>query len=132
MEKNQQELIFSLSMFEQKIQNLQQQMQAVDQSIIDLSSISLGLDEISQKESNEILAQIGAGIFARAKLISKDLIVNTGAGNLVKKTIPETKNLLNKQVEKLKEVKEELSKALEETGKELEKLMKDAEKMNSG
>ena len=46
MEKNQQELFFKLSMFEQQIQNIQQQLQAVEKAILDLGSLSLDLEEL--------------------------------------------------------------------------------------
>ena len=88
MEKNQQEqqeMLFKLSMFEQKIQQLQQQLQAVEQGTIELNSLNLGLDEIKGKKEKEIFALIGRGIFAKAKLISEDLIVEVGEKKFVKK-----------------------------------------------
>jgi len=38
MEEKQQEIMFKLSMFEQQIQQLQQQLQAVEESVVDLNS----------------------------------------------------------------------------------------------
>ena len=90
-EQNQQEILFKFSMYEQQIKQLQQQMQAVEQGIIELSSLNLGLDELVGNTGKEIRAPIGRGIFVDAKLNSEELIVDIGRGNLVKKSIPETK-----------------------------------------
>ncbi len=126
-EKNpqeQQEIMFKLSMFEQQIQQLQQQLQAVEKGVAELDSLNLGLDELVGKEGKEIFASIGKGIFAKAKLLSEDLIVDIGNKNFVKKTIPETQKLVKDQIEKLEEVKKELDKNLEATSEELRGLIK--------
>jgi len=123
MDKNQEELMYKLSMYEQQIQQLQQQLQAVEQAIIEMNSLVLGLDELVGKEGKEILAPIGRGIFVKTKLISEDLTVDVGGKNFVKKSVPETKKLIQDQVEKLEEVKNELEGNLEEINSCLEKAM---------
>ena len=127
-QQEQQEIMFKLSMFEQQIQQLQQQLQAVEKGIIDLSSLNLGLDEVVGKEGKEIFASIGKGIFAKAKLISEDLIVDIGSKNFVKKTIPETQKLVKNQIENLEEVKKELNNNLEATSNELRGLIQNVDK----
>jgi prefoldin alpha subunit len=127
-QQEQQEIMFKLSMFEQQIQQIQQQLQSVEQGIIELNSLNLGLDEMVGKEGKEIFASIGKGIFAKAKLISEDLIVDIGDKNLVKKTIPETQKLVKNQMEKLEEVKKELDNNLESTSNELRGLIQSVDK----
>ena len=128
MEKNQQELIFKLSVFEQQIQQLQQQLQAVEQGLIDLSSLNLGLDDFKKSENKEIFAPIGRGIFIKAKILSENLTVDVGGKNFVQKTIPQTKELIEEQIKKLEEIKKELSNNLEDISMELDKTMLDAKK----
>jgi len=128
MEKNQEELMYKLQMYEQQIQQLQQQLEAVEQAIIEMSSLVLGLDELVGSKDKEILAPIGRGIFAKTKLISEDLTVDVGGKNFVKKSIPETKKLIENQVEKLEEVKKELESNLEEINNELTATFMDAQK----
>ena len=143
MEHNQQEIIFKLSMFEQQMQQLQQQIQAVEQSVVELQSLSEGLNEFKDSENaknsqenfgatksgkqdfvgKEIMAQIGRGIFIKSKIISKDLLVDVGERNFVKKTIPETQELINEQVVKLKEARISLNNSIEEVSREAEKLV---------
>ncbi len=119
----QQELLFKFSMFERQIQELQQQIEAVERGIIDLTSLNFGLDELKGNIGKEIFAPLGKGIFVKTKLVSEELNVDIGEGNLVKKSIPETKKLIEEQIGKLKEVKGEFENNLEQLGNELTKLM---------
>lgn len=128
MEKNQQELMFKLSMFEQQIQQLQQQIQAVEQGIVEMNTLSIGLDELKGSEGKEILAPIGRGIFAKTKLFSEELTVDIGGGNLVKKSIDGTKKIIEEQVEKLKDVHKELNNNLEKIDEEMEKVVEEEKK----
>jgi prefoldin alpha subunit len=127
MEQDNQELIFKLSMMEQQIQQIQQQLQIVEQGIIELGGLNLGLDELIGKEGQEILAPIGKGIFTKAKLISEELLVDIGDKKFVTKSIPDTKEMIKKQIIKLDDVKKQLENALEELSAELTKTLKEAE-----
>jgi len=119
----QQELMFKLQMFEQQAQQIQQQLQAVEQAMVEMKSLNLGLDELKGAEGKEIMAPIGRGIFAKTKLLSEELTVDIGGKNFVKKSIPDTKKLVEGQINKLEEVKKDLDGNLEELGKELQGVM---------
>ena len=127
MDQQQQEILFKLSMSEQHIRQLQQQLQAVEESMIELRSLDLGLDDIKDSAGKDMLASLGRGIFVKAKLLSEDLIVDVGSKNLVKKRIPETKKIIKDQTEKLHEVKKELEERVDEINKELTKLIFEAQ-----
>jgi prefoldin alpha subunit len=126
--KEQQELAIQFQMFEQQIRMIQEQLQAVEQAIIDLGSLNLELDELVGKRDNEILAPIGRGIYANAKLLSEELLVDIGNKNFVKKSIPETKKILQEQLKKLNKVKEELNGELDNINSELTKVFAEHQK----
>lgn len=128
MDKEQQELMFKLSLFEQQMQNIQQQLQAVEKALDDMNTLSLGLEELKGAEGKEIFAPIGRGIFAKAKLLSEELIVDIGGKNFIKKSIPDTKKIIQEQMQKLEEVRDELNKTLEEVNKQLNKVLSDHQK----
>ena len=113
-----QEIIFKLSMFEQQLQQLQQQMQAVSSGITELQSLHLGLNDIPGSVDKEIFARIGRGIYSKAKIISEELMVNVGENNFVNKSVPETKKMIEEQINRLKEVEKELEENIESTNKE--------------
>jgi len=128
MEKEQQELMYKLSMFEQQMQHMQQQLQAVEQGIMELTSLNLGLEDLNGSKGKDILAPIGRGIFAKAKLQSEDLIVDIGSKNLVKKSIKETQKIISEQTHKLDDVKRELNNNLEHMNNELTQTFLEAQK----
>jgi len=126
--EEQRELIFNLSMMEQQAQQLQQQLQAVDQGIIELNSLILGLDKLIGGEGKEIKAQIGRGIFVDAKVLSEKLTVDIGGKNFVKKSIKDTKEMINEQLSKLEEVKKELNDNLEKVAGNMQEMIIDMQK----
>ena len=128
MDKKQQELMFKLAMFEQQIKQLQEQSQVVEQAIIETSSLNLGLDDLKEGKNKEIMASIGKGIFIKARLDSEDLLVDIGSKNFVKKSIPETQELIQEQIEKLDVVKVEIEERLEEINSEVTEMFKEAQK----
>ena len=127
-EKKKQEIVFRFQMFEQQMQNLQQQLQAVEQGVVELSSLNSGLDELVGGKDKEIMAPIGRGIFAKAKLLSEDLVVDIGNKNLVKKSIPDTKKILEEQIEKLGEVRKELVSEAEKIQGEMAKIFEEVQR----
>jgi len=122
-EQEQQELLYKLSMFEQQIRELQQQIEAIEKGVVDLNFLNFGLDELVGSTNKEIFASIGKGIFVKAKVISEELNVDVGNGNFVKKSVPETKQLIEEQIKKLEEIRKELEHNLEEIGEEIRKMM---------
>ena len=94
MDEKQQELIYQLSILQQQAQQIQEQLQLVEQNVSDLSSISNGLNELKGKKDSEMLAPLGRGIFVKAKILSEELTVDIGKKNFVKKSIPETQEII--------------------------------------
>ncbi len=127
MDKKQQELIFKLTIFEQQMRQLQEQLQAVEQAIIEASSLNLGLEDLKGPKEKEALALIGKGIFAEAKITSEDLIVDIGAKNFVKKSIPDTQKIIKEQLKKLEEVRQEIEEKLEEINSEITTIVRDVQ-----
>ena len=123
-EKNQQEILFKLSLIEQQMQNLHSQLQAVEQGIVELETLKIGLEEFNNSKGKEIIAPLGKGIFTKAKIISDKLIVDIGNKNLIKKSVKDTQKLIVEQIGKLREAKKELNENLEATSKNAEKMIK--------
>ena len=117
------ELQMRFQIFEQQIMQIQQQIQAIDQATVEIDLLEKGLNDLSGKKDSEILAPLGKGIFAKAKLISEDLMVDVGGKNLIIKSIPETQELIKVQLTKLQEVKVQLEEELEKINMELTKTM---------
>lgn len=118
-----QELLYKLSVFEKQIEQLNQQLQLIEKSTLDLNSLDFGMDEIKGSVGKEVLAQLGRGIFVKTNIASEELIVDVGEKNFVKKSIPETKKIIKEQLEKLNQLKKELEDKVEEIDKEVAELV---------
>ena len=117
------ELQIKFQIFEQQIMQIQQQLQAIDQAIIEIELLEKGLNDLIGKKDLEILSPLGKGIFTKTKLISEELFVDIGGKNFVVKSIPETQELIKVQLIKLYEVKIQLEEELEKINMELTKTM---------
>ncbi len=118
-----QEILFKLSMMEQQIRQLQEQIQAVESSLIDIDYLKNSLDELKGSTEKEILSPIGKGIFIKSKVLSEELILDVGDRKFVKKDIEGTKDMLGKQIKKLEEIKLELESNLDKLGEEVNKII---------
>ena len=127
---NQQELEHKFRAYEQQIMQVQQQLQAIEKAILDITSISTGLGEFKGQKDLEIMTPVGRGIYAKTKLISEELLVDVGEGNFVSKSIDETKEIIAKQSEKLKEMQITLEGELERINNELTATMRDFQNAN--
>ncbi|MBW2999678.1 prefoldin subunit alpha [Candidatus Woesearchaeota archaeon] len=99
-----------LQMIGQQIKQVQQQIQALDNRLMELNVVEQSLDDLGEvKTGTEILVPISSGIFAKAELKdNKDLMVNVGANTVVKKTIPKTKDMLTEQTTEINKYKEQM------------------------
>jgi len=117
------ELFFKINMLDQYMKNIQQQIEAVENEIVELNSLKKGLEELKNSSGKEIFSSIGKNIFVKTKIISEELLVRIGGDTLVKKSIPETAKIIEVQIKKLESIKEELLNEIEKLNREAEKLL---------
>lgn len=84
---------------------LQKQNKIIDEQVVELINAKQGLDDLSnEKLDTEILSPISPGIFIKTNLKNNsEVIVNVGANVAVKKSISSSKDLLDKQINEMKE-----------------------------
>jgi len=127
-EQKNKELMFKFAMFEQQIQQIQEQLKAIDQARTEFLSLSSGLEELKNSNNREIFASIGKGIFIKAKILEDDLIVDVGGKNFVKKSVNDAQDIIGEQIKKFESAKDELEDNLEEINSELTEVMIQHEK----
>ena len=128
MDKQQQELIYKFSIFEKQIKQLKEQINVIENAILDIETLNNEIEELKGSKDKEILAAVGRGIYAKAKLISEELFVDVGEGNLVKKDIDSTKKIIEKQIKKLKEIQKDLDNAMNSLNQEMTKTFLESQK----
>ena len=95
----------------QKIQQMQQQMQAVENNIVEITGAIHNLDDFSKVDDNtEILVPVNNGMFARASIKKEgSLLVNVGASIVVDRSLDESKKLIGKQKKEMEELKAKIT-----------------------
>jgi len=106
----------ALQEYREQVDYYQKLVEQLDNNLADLAKLKAEINELEKlKGDEEILAPLANGIFIDAKLKSvKHLKVNVGRGVVVKKTIPETVRLLEKQEEEIARAREETVQRLQE------------------
>ncbi len=104
-QKELQQKYFQLQMIDGQIQQLQKNHKLLDDQIADLISTKENLENISKtKADSEILTPVAPGIFVKASLKeASEVVVNAGSNVAVKKKIPAAKEMLDKQLNDIKE-----------------------------
>jgi prefoldin alpha subunit len=125
------ELFFKINMLDKYMQNMQQQIEAVENEINELYLLKKGIEDLENSSGKEAFSSIGKNIFIKTKIISEELLVGIGEKNFVNKSIPETAKIIGNQIEKLKIIKEEILKEINVLNKEAEKILLSVEKSSN-
>ena len=112
--KMDQEAIMKIQMMEQETNQLNEQLKMVDQNVVEMNDLKASLDEIDSNENKEIMANLGKRIFIPVDIREKSLIVEVGKGNFVKKSVPDTKKIVDEEGNKLMEAKNQIMGRLDE------------------
>ena len=123
-----QEKILQMQIIEQEFNQFSQQLELIEQNILEMQELRRSLAEVDKDESKEILASLGRGIYIPVEIKDKKLIVEIGKKNLIKKTIPETINLIEEQITKLGIGKESIRRKLEDLQAEIENIANEDKK----
>jgi len=114
-----------LQILSQRMKQLQQQIVLVTNQITELAGLQQSLSELKDiKHETKILMPFGNGIYMHAMLENPDeLLVNVGAGVVVKKDLDATKEIISQQEKEMKDVNDQMMielKALYERATSLE------------
>src|SRR3989344_7834136 len=114
-------------MIEQQIKNIQRQLQIIDNQLIELVMTRQSLDELSNvKIDSETLVPVANGIFLKANIKEKDdFIVNVGSNVAVKKSKEDVRNMLEKQLDEIKNIQHDLLVNLQNLGMEGQRIEKE-------
>jgi prefoldin alpha subunit len=122
------EILFKLSLIEQKSEEIKQHIEAVDNQINELEIIKSGLQRLDKHENKETLVSLGKGIFAKMRIEEKNAFVSVGRGVIVKKSFSETADVISAQAKEFEEMKGKLMYNLEHLNSELAGLVEEARK----
>jgi prefoldin alpha subunit len=128
--KNEEELrklSVEMRLLEQTAETIQARMNVVNSVLADATIANMTLEGIEkEKENAELLVPVGANSYIRAKLENPDKVVmGVGAGVSVEKTLPETKEIIQKRLTELENTRLSLQQQFTQVA---EKMNQDREK----
>lgn len=81
----QQKLMF-YQLLQQQLEELKKQATYLQSRFMDIETSRIALEDVGKiKENNELLISLGSGIYSHGKIQKTDLLVDVGAGVMVKK-----------------------------------------------
>jgi prefoldin alpha subunit len=115
------------NMIDQKVKQLQEQLQMIEQQLSEIIDTLQSLDELKNLEGDkEILIPVNKGIFIKGILKKEDkLYVNVGSSTVVDKNYDDTKGLIEKQKEELDEIRMKILETVKKLANRAEILEKD-------
>lgn len=115
-EKILQQKYLELQALNQQIQQLHQQSAALEQQHKELISLSQQLDELDKvKADSKMYAPLGGGLYVEGIITqTKKVLTNVGAGVMVPKTLEETKQIIEEQIDDLQKVIVTIEKKVQE------------------
>ncbi len=119
----QQQVLMQLSALQQQSEKLEQQLEVINEQLNEMQVLKQGIKNLEKKESKDILANIGKGIYVDAELKSKELLVEIGNKIVVKKTPKETIEVIDKQTEQLEDIKNQFLDQLQEVQLQLQHIV---------
>ncbi len=125
-----QEHITQLQLMEQEIMNLNEQLKLIENNVSELKSLEESLDELDNKNSKEILINIGKKVYIPVEIKEKKLFVDVGKNNIIRKSIKETKEIINQQIYKLFSGKGQIMERLQDIQEEMEDILIESENEN--
>ncbi|MBS3092012.1 prefoldin subunit alpha [Candidatus Pacearchaeota archaeon] len=124
----QQEYLLKLQMLEQQANQFGEQLNVINQQINELNLLKSNLLHLNKSKEKEIYSEFGKGIFIKAKLDSKDFLVDVGNKIYVPKNFNEINKIIDEQIDKFEEIKPEIAKRVEQINKQLNGLIEQARK----
>ena len=100
-----QELMYEAQELEKYTAELEEHVKFLQNQIEELKQFAERLTSLGKSNEKDILASIGKGVYLPAELKDKNLLVEVGAGVIVKKTPEGLKEVVIDQISKLEESK---------------------------
>ena len=102
------ELIIKLQETHRQSQEIEEKFKVVEQQLDELQKFASSLEDLGKNSNKEILASLGKGVYIKSDIKDEKLFVDVGSGILVRKSIEESRQVVEEQSKKLNEMKIQL------------------------
>jgi len=110
------ELVYKAQMLQRESEEVEGNLRLVEEQIGELDIFQKNLVELKESKGKEMIASVGKGVYIKGDVKDDKLFVEVGAGVVVRKTPDETRETVEGQAMRLKEVRIQLIGHLENLG----------------
>lgn len=116
-QKKIQEMYMEFQMLDQRIKQIQSQLEMLANQLMELNAAGSSLEEFERiADEKEIFVPLSSGIFAKARMKkASELLVNVGANVVVAKDVISTKKLIQNQIDEINSLQQKMVADLEKT-----------------
>jgi prefoldin alpha subunit len=123
--QREQELIMQASLLEKNSQETAQQIEYFEKEILELDFMHKNLSSLDKGKGKESFSALEKGLYVKSQLQDDKFLVHVGANILVKKSISDTKKIIEEQIKKLSQARAYLLERLELYNKGLHDIMEE-------
>ncbi len=99
-----------MQLMSHNLNNLKSQIDAISQQIVELEGLKEGLGGLEDMDDKKSFVPFGSGVFLESEIKKpKDVLMNVGAGILVKKDFKSAVNIIGNQITELKKISVEMN-----------------------
>ncbi len=126
-----QEQYVALQILDHQIKQAQKQIMAIEEQVTELESVMSAVAELaSQEASSEMFVPLSSGIFVKTTLKeTKQVLVNVGANVLVKKEVAQTQELLQAQMNELRDLQQQIAEQVQKFATEAQTVQEKVQSM---
>lgn len=121
-------LLERIQLLHQESEALEERISFIDKQVHELTDFFTYLAILETSQEKQFFSSIGKGVFMEAQRGDIPLLVDVGAGVLVKKKIPDVRTIIQGQLQGLSSMRSEAQKALHGFHVEFETLIEQIEK----
>ena len=133
-EKKLQKLYLQFQILDQNIKQIQQQATTLNAQLVELVGATHNLEDLKNvKKGTEILVPISSGVYAKAEIKdNENILVNVGANTNVKKSVDDTKKIIETQIEEMKKLQKQMLEELNHLTTQAALIENEMNKISSG
>jgi prefoldin alpha subunit len=106
--------IIEIQMLENRLRQLEQSLNFIDQQIMEQQMLQLNLDELKKtKKGQEMLFPLGKNVFVKGKVENHEVFVNIGSNIILKKDEEKSKETVERQKLQLANIRDEIAREIE-------------------
>ncbi|MCS7105502.1 MAG: prefoldin subunit alpha [Thermofilaceae archaeon] len=105
VQSSREEVVAEYNLLSQLLDEVRKRIDLLNATLTEISASKSALDEVQVlNEGEELMVPLGAGVYARAKLASKNsMLVSIGAGLLVERNLDETRRTLENKEQRIRD-----------------------------